>query len=234
MTPRITHVIQQYIAIADDVYSRYHSWDRCREVFASESPNAYHALELAFYLASWGMYRGSGGILQRNHLVHQGAVNVFYSGGHEFLKCSTDNEVSRDKIDAILNLKSAIAQEYGKIQFRRGNNPLQPISTTDTLMSKVILGTFGCVPAYDEFFIRGLKELGLIRRKFNREGLIEIFSFYEQNQREIQDCALLILQKTGKNYPVMKIIDMYFWQIGYDAWAIEAASKNLLKKQGKK
>ncbi len=217
MPQGITQAIKQYIDIAKDQYSRYHSWDRCREAFTTVNPNSYQALELGFYLASWGMYRGSGGILQRNHLVHQGTVDVFYAGNYDHLKCSPGHEVSEAQIPSILDLRDAIAKEYEKIQFKRGNNPLKPISATDTLTSKVMLGTFGCVPAYDGFFIRGLIELNLAKRRFNIEGLAEIFQFYEQNQEEIQACATLIQQNTGKHYPVMKIIDMYFWQVGYDA-----------------
>ena len=73
----IIGVIEKYIEIAvADKYSRYHSWDRCRDAFNGILKTSDHAPELGFYLASWGMYRGSGGILQRNHLVHQGVTKV--------------------------------------------------------------------------------------------------------------------------------------------------------------
>lgn len=213
----ITGVIEKYIEIAvSDKYSRYHSWDRCRDAFSGKLKASDHALELGFYLASWGMYRGSGGILQRNHLVHQGAVDVYFSEKFEHLKCTTLIEMNRALIKDILLLRDAIAAEYSSIYFKRGNQLMKPISTTDTLMSKVMLGTFGCVPAFDDFFIKGLKEHGIKKRKFNEEGLNAIFDFYDQHFAEINTSKELIFDKTGNHYPALKIVDMYFWQIGYD------------------
>lgn len=222
----IIGVIEKYIEIAvADKYNRYHSWDRCRDAFNGILKTSDHALELGFYLASWGMYRGSGGILQRNHLVHQGAVDVFNSGKFEHLKCSAVIEVDRTLIKDVLLLRDAIAGEYSLIYFKRSNQLMKPISTTDTLMSKVMLGTFGCVPAFDDFFVKGLKEHGFNKRKFNTEGLNAIFDFYDQHIAEIKACTELIFAKTGNHYPIMKIIDMYFWQIGYDLWAAQEQKK---------
>jgi hypothetical protein len=51
----------QKITEAED-YSRYNSWKYCYEVFGDKTKHRdidYLALHLGFYLASWGMYRGS-------------------------------------------------------------------------------------------------------------------------------------------------------------------------------
>ena len=73
----ITKVIDKYIsAFAKDKYHRYRSWDQCFKAFDPAEPSDTQALGLAFYLASWGMYRGSSGLLQKNHLIHQGAVDI--------------------------------------------------------------------------------------------------------------------------------------------------------------
>ena len=54
---------------------RSRSWEHCYRVFrdarTDPSPDYdYLSLHLAFYLASWGMYRGSCFILQKDYKVH--------------------------------------------------------------------------------------------------------------------------------------------------------------------
>ena len=51
--------------------------------------------------------------------------------------------------------------------------------------------------------------------KFNEASLNELFDFIDAHKNEIKQCQKL-LGETEIHYPAMKIIDMYFWQIGYD------------------
>lgn len=65
-----------YKEIEGDQYHRYRSWEHCYSFFqkchASKNDNSVDAatLHLAFYLASWGMYRGSSQLLQKDYRVH--------------------------------------------------------------------------------------------------------------------------------------------------------------------
>ena len=222
----ITSIIERYIeeSKADD-FHRYLSWDNCQKAFADDKETDFKALNLAYYLASWGMYRGSGGLLQKNHKIHEGPVKIFHSGKYDDLKCSAAMTVDESSIDRILTLRNEISSHYSTISFKRGNDPLKPISATDTLMSKIMLGIFGCVPAFDEFLINGMKELGLKKRKFDEAGLKEIFKFYRANEEEITLCIKLVENETGVYYPVMKIIDMYLWTIGYNKYLEELELK---------
>ena len=47
-------------------------------------------------------------------------------------------------------------------------------------------------------------------------SLNELFNFIDNNKNEIDQAQKLIKTKTQRHYPLMKILDMYFWQIGYD------------------
>ena len=47
-------------------------------------------------------------------------------------------------------------------------------------------------------------------------SLNELFNFIDSNKKEIGQAQNLIKSKTQRHYPLMKILDMYFWQIGYD------------------
>jgi len=228
---KIVPTIEKYLnGITTDEFHRYKSWDNCHQSFSVSMQTEIHTLELAFYLASWGMYRGSSGLLQKNHLIHKAAVDILFSNeGHE-LKCNSKHDVVRNNIKDILNLKNKLADHYSNIYFTKGAEKSKPISPTDTLLSKILLGTLGCVPAYDRYFIEGLKEMKMKNTIFNVTSLNELFDFIENNKTEIGNAQKHIQAKISQHYPVMKIIDMYFWQIGYDKELIEKQlhSKHLL------
>ena len=162
------------------------------------------------------MYRGSSGLLQKNHLIHKAAVDILFSESNQKLKCNQSTEVKSHNIKDILQIKNQLAKHYSSINFSKGTNKVKSITPTDTLLSKVMLGTIGCVPAYDRYFIDGLKEMKMQHIKFDTASLLEIFKFIETNKAEFIAAQKLILAKTKIHYPLMKIVDMYFWQIGFD------------------
>src|SRR5687768_10268886 len=67
--------------ICGDVPGRYRSWEHCYRFFRQfATPGVVidrqtAALQLAFYLASWGMYRGSSFLLQYDYTVHLAVVD---------------------------------------------------------------------------------------------------------------------------------------------------------------
>ncbi len=213
----ITLVIDKYLScITKDKFHRYKSWDNCFQTFSFSNQSDLHILELAFYLASWGMYRGSSGLLQKNHLIHQGAVDIIFSKTSQKLKCNHTTETKRENINAIFEIKDELSRHYSSIYFTKGSSKPKPISPTDTLLSKIMLGTLGCVPAYDRYFIDGLKESKMEHIGFNAASIGELFNFIECNDQEIFQVQKLIKINTNRHYPLMKILDIYFWQIGYD------------------
>lgn len=217
MSASIITIIEKYLmSITSDEFHRYKSWDVCHQSFNISKQTDSHILQLAFYLASWGMYRGSSGLLQKNHLIHKGTVDIIFNKQHQKLKCNINNEVSKENIVEIITLKNELATHYSGILFTKGTDVSKPISPTDTLLSKIMLGTLACVPAYDRYFIDGLKEMKMENTGFNEASLNELFKFIDKNKDEIDNAQKLIKSKTGNHYPIMKIIDMYFWQIGYD------------------
>ncbi|MEO8230848.1 MAG: hypothetical protein ABI638_01100 [Ignavibacteriota bacterium] len=219
--------IEKYLSgITTDKFHRYKSWDNCFRSFGSSKQTEIQALELAFYLASWGMYRGSSGLLQKNHQIHKRTVDIFFSKENQKLKCNKANEVNKVNIKQIFELKNKLAKHYSSIYFTKGTDEPKPISATDTLLSKIMLGTLGCVLAYDRYFIGGLKQVKMEHTGFNEASLNELFDFIEKNKKEIDQAQKLIKNKTKRHYPLMKILDMYFWQIGYEK---ELMGKNVKK-----
>lgn len=226
----ISQAIEQYILDANDPMSRFNSWDHCQATFAQQVTSENHALQLGFYLASWGMYRGSGGLLQRNHLIHNGAVDIFYSGKFDEIKCNQRQEVTSAHIGSILKLATAVADHYQGFRYDRGNKRDIKVSPTHTLVTKVILGTFACVPAYDQYLLKGMKLINFENRTFGQASLREIFGFIESNQKEIEACQQKIKACSGRHYPVMKIVDMYLWTLGYDKALEEELEKIKINK----
>ena len=194
--------------IDNNNFHRSTSWDNCYQAFSVDQPTEYHSLQLGFYLASWGMYRGSSGLLQKNHLIHEDAVGIIFSDEFKTLKCTASQEVEQATIPHILDLKKALDSYY-----RKADNSISP---TDTLLSKIMLGTMGCVPAYDRYFVIGLNEAGMKYSRFQDKSLKELFDFIDFNRETVLESQQMVQDRLNRHYPVMKIIDMYFWQLGYD------------------
>ena len=219
MAKEILNTIERYLdGILEDEFHRYKSWDNCYIAFQEKKKTEIHTLQLAFFLASWGMYRGSGGLLQKNHLIHEGAVDIILHEDNYKLRCDRNNEVSKENIPKIINLKRELAEYYYDKKFINGKNDEKRISPTDTLISKILLGTLCCCPAYDRYFLAGLKEKKMKYNTFDINSLNELFDFIgkNNNKTEIESAQKLIESKTGNYYPAMKVLDMYFWQIGYE------------------
>lgn len=189
-------VMRYYGEIQADPHARYKSWEHCYLYFGNIKANDIACLHLAFYLASWGMYRGSSHILDKDYKIYSAIVELLlkYEALRKFKL--TDG----DKVQPIIELKGELTKEL----FRVTNK-----APSDTLLSKIILGTLGCVPAYDRFVKDGLKDKGKYG-SFSAKSLKEIMAFGQDHGDDIQS----IKEKTGVEYTDMKIMDMYFWQLG--------------------
>ena len=93
----------------------------------------------------------------------------------------------------------------------------QPLAqASDTLVTKVILGTLGCLPACDRYFIEGFKHTGFHYTRLNPNFIEQVLDFCQQNLRDLKKAQVAIEKIGGVRYPLMKLVDMYFWQIGFD------------------
>lgn len=200
---------------------RYRSWEHCYGFFQGHCRDLLRvedtaALQLGFYLASWGMYRGSSFLLQHTHTAHLPVIRVLASlqfsklwhhdvGGHDH-----DIELA-PTIVALLESVKVAYQPFGKRCAAR--NPSAP---TDTLATKVLLGTVGCLPACDRYFIDGFRRRGFKYSSVNRRFVDRILRFGVDNRIELAELQAMIIDRGGPRYPLMKLVDMHFWQIGSD------------------
>ena len=197
--------------MVQDSNHRFKSWEHCYGAFNNlDNPTDHLALHLAFYLASWGMYRGSCGILWKDYTIHMDAVNIirkFHSLRKEW--------ITMDDVSQIMKLYKALKDYYSKIAYYKPENKTSPLNlaATDTLITKIMLGTIGCVPALDDLFKRAFHCQG---KQFDEELLKRIIDCSQSNKDTIQQCQRYISEKLHCFYPSMKVVDMYFWQEGFD------------------
>jgi hypothetical protein len=168
------------------------------------------ALQLGFYLASWGMYRGSSFLLSRTYTVHEGVIERIASSQFDEL---WENDVGSDPSDARLAQTILAAVNSVKTAYA----PYDP--ATDTLATKVLLGTLACIPACDRFFREGFRLSGRPYSYLNGSFVKRIIGFCSDHRDALQSEQARIAAVEGMHYPLMKLADMYFWQIGYEAAA---------------
>ena len=149
-------IIKKFVKLNSKKHERYNSWNHCYSAFKNETNEKILSLHLGFYLASWGMYRGSSKLLQKDYLVHLEATRIIKK--YWYLRCEQNNEVEIKHLDSILQLIKELSSYY-----KEENN----VTATDTLISKIILGTLGCLPAFDRYFIEGVKNEGYSFKTFN-------------------------------------------------------------------
>lgn len=165
-------------------HGRYASFDYCFNYFqslrdksgiasiCSEQNLQQSCLQLGFYLASWGMLRGSTFLLWRSARFYEGVLKAIRDGDDGLWKVDVDS-YSDENVKLLLCARDNIFRALG------GNKKV-----TDTLITKIMLGVFGNVPAFDQFFRTGLG-VG----KFNEVSLKKVAEFYECHKGVIDDYA---------------------------------------------
>ncbi|WP_314283929.1 hypothetical protein [Haemophilus sputorum] len=222
--------VREIIAALNEFYQytekdnhRYLSWEHCYEHFylaRNESPNVdYLSLQLAFYLASWGMYRGSSFLLQCDYKVHIPAVEEILKSKYDCLQnveCREflNNINVRDCLKELINELSEI---YKKVREDvTGKSSKEKIS--DILITKILLGTLGCTPAYDRFFNIGVKQTNVLEKgefSLSLNSIRKLAEFYKNNAQFFEMERVKIHTKNKKIiYPQMKLLDMALWNIG--------------------
>lgn len=68
--------IELYISNNNEKFLRNNSRNHCFEAFGRLKDLELLSLHLGFYLASWGMYRGSSGLLQKDFLIHNSKYHL--------------------------------------------------------------------------------------------------------------------------------------------------------------
>ncbi len=207
MDIRMDEAVRRYLD-ARDPGARYTSFDYCFNHFQQHrgavkewgEPNGMEVscLQLGFYLASWGMLRGSTELLQRSarHLVP--LVQTIADVPAEVWGLDLDG-YGADGIDLLLRTAADV------------RHALRPLQASDILVTKVMLGVFGCVPAFDTYFKKGF---GV--STFSTGSLDLVGRLYRANAARIDALRPPTLdfttgQPTTRLYTRAKVVDMIFF-----------------------
>lgn len=223
--------VSDFVSTFED--SRYKSWEHCFSFFNTElysyigkeiPPQLldHASLHLGFYLASWGMMRGSTFLLQSDYKVHNSLIkDVLLNKDYAQLWNFDFSNPSPKQIDEYLymlldkkdGIKAKIIASYSNLKNSQGKIS----EASDTLITKILMGTLGCTPAYDRYFMDGLAYTqvngnGNIQfiQKLGNDSLKSLIEFIKQNIDELYS----LNKSLHIQYPLMKLVDMYFWTIG--------------------
>lgn len=187
---------------------RYASFDYCFNYFQSFRENGnlpdlrnkeniqVSCLHLAFYLASWGMFRGSTFLLEKSVKYFEDTIILITECDERIWSIDID-KYNDENIGILLGFKNEL-----KAVLDTDRTP------SDTLITKIMLGVFANTPAFDSFFGEGF---GV--RTFNAKSLQIIADFYKLNRTVIDGYRINTIDfdsgnNTTRLYTKAKVIDM--------------------------
>jgi len=194
-----------------DENARYRSWEHCYKFFernrkhgGDEQVLDLLCLHLAFYLASWGMYRGSSFLLKKDYKVHLEAVKVITVDKYQRLWNLKATGILDDDetVNLIFDVKERLNVIYSPIK-KQVKPEIKNTDATDTLITKIMMGTFGCVPAYDNYFQSGLRMYNSVGSNFSRTSIHSLAIFYLTHEAKFEQVRAAISEERG-----------VLWQIG--------------------
>ena len=161
------------------------------------------------------MYRGSSFLLQRDYKVHKDAIKVILDNKYNSLWGIPINDYKQEYNQELLfDITNKLKEIYNKIRLSvKEKMPKNELS--DTLVTKILMGTYGCVPAYDRYFISGIRNEKVASGNFNKRSILELVDFYNKYYDDFET-ARKQMAVFGMEYPQTKILDSCFWQIGFD------------------
>lgn len=223
---QITQSVETFLGIGEDgksaLASRTRSWDFCFNHFQSNPRPTddiqLSCLQLGYYLASWGMLRGSSYLFTSTNARHYSdAIRVIEKHNPDL-----NGLDARDYADP--DARHAILTAYGDLR-----SVLLPAGGSHTtLVSKVMMGVWGVIPSFDTYFIKGFRRLAEGRkektafRSVSDTSLTLLGQFYSDHRTEID---ALTQQHTTLDFASgnlssraitgAKVLDMFGFGAGY-------------------
>ena len=204
----IGNLIDEFMSLRKDNTYRYASFDLCfyyfqtiKERIAEKENLEKSCMYLWSYLSSWGMLRGSSYLLKKSPAFLIPLIKHLQSSDVWGIDVNNYTEENIDRIHKeYKNIKKVLIDEETKTK------------PTDTLVTKIMLGVYGNIPAFDQFFKKGFGVGGV-----NKKSLNEIKNFYNKNKNSFnKEINVLNFEnkKTELQYTKAKLVDMYGFQKG--------------------
>jgi hypothetical protein len=191
---------------------RFASFDYCFNYFQSHREHGtlvtlsdnvnlqVACLQLGFFLASWGMFRRDF-LLSRSVKYFAPTIDAISSSSAEIWSIDADCYLDDESLKTLENATNKILESM----------PHEETQATDTLVTKIMLGVYGCIPAFDSQFKKGLGT-----GKLGKPALRKISDFYKTNAAIVEQYRVPTLdfntgKETERRYTRAKVIDMIFF-----------------------
>ncbi|MGI5173670.1 hypothetical protein H0R92_08725 [Treponema sp. OMZ 840] len=216
-----------YDKIKEDPQHRFRSWEHCYKYFQSiEKPGFDEekaALHLAFFLASWGMYRGSSSVLWKDYTIHKPAIQYLFDSKDRIQKIRSlkdsyrkDEKAQAEDIRTIIEEVKAVQNLYTenlKTSVIKGKERKEFVSVM--FVSKLLLATYACIPAFDSFVCKSMGRSS--SSQINENTLRYVYNFASLNEKDLLAKKERIEKECGCEQPMMKLVDAYLWIKGQKA-----------------
>lgn len=230
-----------------DATNREVYWRCCYEYFMrhdNEFDLDEAACRIHTYLKKWGMMRGSGFLWKCDYTIHKSAIKILRKPGFYVLKAYDPASKEQIKSELISRLYEELLDVYEKKAkgIKRENKSTgeekPPHGVTDTLVTKVILGTVGCLPALDRFVKASMKASTpciqtSVAPKKREDSISAIWEFYFKHKDTFEQERRNAKLKYGFDYAPMRLLDMYFWKKGEGILKVEEDAKKKAEKADK-
>lgn len=197
--------------------SRGYAWIDLNKAFRERKNKKYSdeylAKELFIFLANWGMVARGAFLMQHSYRILIPVIEILSNENCKILQ-NPEIDVVEQNIDRIIELKDAISSVLIKSRENKSN------VVSDTLLSKIIMGVFGCTVTYDTYIreeLRGekSKKSGRIGRiasaSFSKNSLKSICGYYKENIEKLESLRNIFKMPNGELYPPLKFLDMLMW-----------------------
>lgn len=206
---------------------RYASFDYCFNYFQSHRQNPAalvsaggletSCLQLGFYLASWGMLRGSSALLWRSS-KHLATLVGVIAGDLDYLWGLDVDGYDADTVPKLREAERVVRRalrDAPEVESSLEGTRIKGVVASEILTTKILLGVFGCVPAFDTYFRSGFRV-----STFGPKALWKIKEFYDANADVLDRFHIPTVdfasgESTDLIYPKAKLIDMVFFVEAY-------------------
>lgn len=202
-----------------DENKRMSSFDYCYNYFYNNKNNLVgdnmerSCMELWSFLASWGMLRSRGNMYQRSPASLAGIIDYINEKKHYNLWNIDIPNYSTETVECLIEIYNGLFFKIKAIN----------VTPTLTLVTKIMMGVWGCIPAFDRYFRKWLmKDINPYYNynKLSKEMLNGISSFYNYKDHAESFGRIHINtiniggKKTNNTYTQAKLVDMFGYTKG--------------------
>ena len=217
----MSDVIKEIEESQSKKYGRGKSWEHCylffrdHEKFSNnEGLLDFAALHLGFFIASWGMLRGSSFLLQKDYKFYVPVVEILINKKYDklwninFLATPQEEDIS-----LLFQLKKELENKISE-NYKAEAEDNKEEHEMNLIITKIIMGTMGCVPGYDQYFKNGVKIEFNKNCSFNKKSFKNLLDLVKNDKFKNIFLKSPSLKRTNIKYPSMKLLDLYFWLLG--------------------